>query len=99
MLAQLSDPHIRLGEGEREAAAALARAVAAVNALDPAPDAVLLTGDLANGGDGREDALVKGLIAPLRMPVHALPGTHDIAAPFAAAFGPPEFAVDAGDVR
>ena len=99
MLAQLSDPHIRLGEGEREAAEALAHAVAAVVALDPVPDAVLLTGDLANGGDGREYALVKELIAPLTMPVYAVPGNHDIAEPFAHAFGPPEFAVDVDDIR
>jgi 3',5'-cyclic AMP phosphodiesterase CpdA len=33
------------------------------------------------------------------MPVYAIPGNHDIADPFHEAFGPPEFAVDVGDLR
>jgi 3',5'-cyclic AMP phosphodiesterase CpdA len=99
MLAQLSDPHIRLGDGEREAAAALAAAVAAVAALDPAPDAVLVSGDLADHGDPREYARVKELLAPLAMPVHVLAGNHDDVAALEAVFGPAEYAVRAGPLR
>lgn len=99
MLAQLSDPHIRLTAGADEAAAALAHAVQAVNALDPQPDAVLVSGDLADTADPREYALVRDLLAPLTVPVHVLPGNHDRLPAFEAVFGPPEYAVDAGPLR
>jgi Icc protein len=99
MLAQLSDPHIRLGEGERESAAALAAAVAAVNALDPAPDAVLVSGDLADHGDPREYARVRELLAALERPAHVLAGNHDDVAALEAVFGPAEYAVRVGPLR
>jgi 3',5'-cyclic-AMP phosphodiesterase len=97
MLAQLSDPHIRLGDDAPDRA--LAAAVAAVAALDPAPDAVLVSGDLADTGDPREYARVRELLAPLPMPYHVLPGNHDDVAALEAQFGPAEYAVDAGDLR
>jgi 3',5'-cyclic AMP phosphodiesterase CpdA len=98
MLAQLSDPHIRLGDPA--AADALRTAVAAVAALDPAPDAVLVSGDLADTGDPREYALVRDLLQPLPMPVHVLPGNHDDVAALEAAFDRPvEYEVDAGPLR
>jgi Icc protein len=99
MLAQLSDPHIRLGEGEQEAAAALRAAVDAVRALDPAPDAVLVSGDLTDTGDAREYARVRELLAPLEPPVHVLPGNHDDVPALEAVFGPVEYAVRAGPFR
>jgi Icc protein len=97
MLAQLSDPHIRLGDDAPDRA--LAAAVAAVAALDPAPDAVLVSGDLADTGDPREYARVRELLAPLAMPYHVLPGNHDDVAELEKVFGPAEYAVDAGDLR
>jgi 3',5'-cyclic AMP phosphodiesterase CpdA len=52
-------------------------AVNQVNALSPAPDFVVYTGDIAQ--NGREDQLVKGqkILAKLNMPVHFIPGEHD----------------------
>jgi|tagenome__1003787_1003787.scaffolds.fasta_scaffold20962017_2 3',5'-cyclic-AMP phosphodiesterase len=97
MLAQLSDPHIRLGDDAPDRA--LAAAVAAVVALDPAPDAVLVSGDLADTGDPREYARVRELLAPLPMPYHVLPGNHDNVPELEKVFGPAEYAVDAGDLR
>jgi 3',5'-cyclic-AMP phosphodiesterase len=97
MLAQLSDPHIRLGDDAPDRA--LAAAVAAVAALDPAPDAVLVSGDLADNGDPREYARVRELLAPLPMPYHVLPGNHDNVPELEKVFGPAEYAVDAGDLR
>jgi 3',5'-cyclic-AMP phosphodiesterase len=97
MLAQLSDPHIRLGDDAPDRA--LAVAVAAVAALDPAPDAVLVSGDLADTGDPREYARVRELLAPLPMPYHVLPGNHDNVPELEKVFGPAEYAVDAGDLR
>jgi Icc protein len=97
MLAQLSDPHIRLGDDAPDRA--LAAAVAAVAALDPAPDAVLVSGDLADTGDAREYARVRELLAPLPMPYHVLPGNHDNVPELEKVFGPAEYAVDVGDLR
>jgi Icc protein len=97
MLAQLSDPHIRLGDDAPDRA--LAAAVAAVAALDPAPDAVLVSGDLADTADPREYARVRELLAPLPMPYHVLPGNHDSVPELEKVFGPAEYAVDAGDLR
>jgi 3',5'-cyclic-AMP phosphodiesterase len=51
--------------------------VAALVALDPQPDAVLLTGDLTDDGDPRSYARVRELLAPLAVPVHPIPGNHD----------------------
>jgi Icc protein len=99
VLVQLSDPHIRLGEHADEAAAALARAVDAVNALDPAPEAVLVSGDIANGGGPAEYARAKVLLAPLKVPVHVLAGNHDDVPALEAAFGPSEFAVELDGMR
>src|SRR3954468_8763283 len=97
MLAQLTDPHIRLGDDAPDRA--LAAAVAAVVALDPAPDAVLASGDLADTRDPPEDAGVRELLAPLPMPYHVLPGNHDDVTELEKVFGPAEYAVDAGDLR
>jgi Icc protein len=73
MLAQLSDPHIH----DDDSAAALAAAVRSVLDLAPLPDAVLVSGDLAEHGSAAEYERVRELLAPLPMPVHVLPGNHD----------------------
>lgn len=106
MIVQISDPH---HTGEPEPAGALAAAVAAIGRLEPAPDAVLLTGDIANSADPAEYAQVRELLAPLAMPVHPLPGNHDDRdalreafadhAQLAATSGFVQYAVSAGDVR
>jgi 3',5'-cyclic-AMP phosphodiesterase len=77
LLAQLSDPHVDVGPGDTGSAEALAAAVRAVLALDPAPDALLVSGDLTNDSDARSYERVRELLAPLAMPVHVLPGNHD----------------------
>jgi Icc protein len=77
ILAQISDPHMRVGPDDQGSAAALVKAVDAVLALDPLPDAVLVSGDLADGGTPAEYERVRELLAPLPMPVHVLPGNHD----------------------
>ncbi len=77
IIAQLSDPHIRVGPDDQGSAAALDAAVRSVLALDPRPHAVLVTGDLADSGAPAEYARFRELVAPLPMPVHVLPGNHD----------------------
>jgi 3',5'-cyclic-AMP phosphodiesterase len=71
--------------------------VAALADLDPAPDAVIVTGDLTQLGEPGEYARVRELLAPLPMPVHPLPGNHDVRAALREALladvatGPGEF--------
>jgi Icc protein len=76
-IAQLSDPHIRVGPDDQGSAAALAKAVDAVLALTPLPGAVVVTGDLAEHAAPAEYQRFHELVAPLPMPVHVLPGNHD----------------------
>jgi 3',5'-cyclic-AMP phosphodiesterase len=75
LIAQLSDPHLRLDDEVTHAA--LAAGVARVLTLNPLPAAVILTGDIADSGDPLEHALALDLLAPLPMPVHRLAGNHD----------------------
>jgi 3',5'-cyclic AMP phosphodiesterase CpdA len=77
LIAQLSDPHVDVGPDDTGSAAALAAAVRAVLRLAPAPDAVIVSGDLTNRSDARSYERVRELLAPLAMPVHVLPGNHD----------------------
>jgi len=110
LLAQLSDPHIEAGPAGAgpgpAAAVALAAAVAAVAALRPAPDAVLLSGDVAADGRPEEYALARELLAPLPGPLHVLPGNHDDRAALRGAFDlpgtgaePVRYAVACTDLR
>ncbi|MGE0860490.1 MAG: phosphodiesterase [Gammaproteobacteria bacterium] len=91
LLAQISDTHVQLPGGELDrhydTAGHLARAVAHLNALDPAPDAVLLTGDTVDAGAPAEYARLRETLAPLRAPLFVIPGNHDEREAMRAAFG------------
>jgi 3',5'-cyclic-AMP phosphodiesterase len=60
--------------------------VDAIAALEPAPVAVLFTGDIAADGRPEEYERVRELLAPLAMPVHPLMGNHDRREALRAAF-------------
>ena len=81
LIAQVTDTHIksegRLAYGKVDTAANLARCVEHLVRLDPRPDIVLMTGDLADFGRPEEYRLLRRLIAPLECPVHVIPGNHD----------------------
>ena len=81
LIAQLSDTHItEAGEllaGRIDSAAALARAVDTLLALDTRPNAVLLTGDLTDRGTPGAYAALRRVLARLAMPIYAIPGNHD----------------------
>ena len=108
-IAQISDPHVGLHADATDSIRGLERAVAAVCELDPAPVAVLLTGDLTFDGNPAEYEKVRELLDPLTMPVHPIPGNHDRRENLREAFsdhqgigGAGEFldyAVDCGPVR
>lgn len=72
---------------EIDTAAYLARAVAALNALEPRPDIVVVTGDLCDHGTVAEYENLAPLLAPLRMPVFLIPGNHDSRDGMRALFG------------
>jgi 3',5'-cyclic-AMP phosphodiesterase len=86
IVAHLTDLHLRVGPDDAGSARALAAAVGALAALDPAPGAVLLTGDLTETGDPRAYARLRELLAPLAAPVHPIPGNHDDRDALRAAF-------------
>lgn len=112
-IAQLSDPHIRPAgvryKGVVDANAGLAAAVARLNALDPPPDLVLLTGDVVDEGSAAEYAAAREILGALRARLLVIPGNHDDRAAFRLAFhdhaylpaaGPLHWVVeDAGPVR
>jgi 3',5'-cyclic-AMP phosphodiesterase len=89
ILAQISDPHVTIGPADAGSAEALAAAVAAVNAQDPRPDAVLLSGDVTEHATEREYRLAAELLEPLAMPLHVLVGNHDDADGLRAHLGAP----------
>jgi Icc protein len=80
-LVQLTDLHIRepgrLAYGRLDTAPYLERAVQSVLRLRQPPDAVVITGDLADFGRAAEYAHLARLLAPLAMPVYLMPGNHD----------------------
>ncbi|HEY0837242.1 MAG TPA: phosphodiesterase [Azospirillum sp.] len=90
LIAQITDLHVT-ARGTRafdkvDTNAHLAAAVAHLNALDPRPDLVLLTGDLVNGPKPGEYEMLADLLAPLEPPVRAIPGNHDDRASLRALF-------------
>src|SRR5687767_3509578 len=81
LIAQITDLHItvdgRFPVGEVDTRAALAAAVAELNALVPRPDLVAITGDLINGPLPGEYEVLADILAKLELPWCAVPGNHD----------------------
>lgn len=90
LLAQISDLHIKrpgaLAYRRVDTGAYLARCIAALNALEPRPDAVIMTGDLVDQGDPEQYEHLKTLLAPLQIPYFLLVGNHDDRTALRAAF-------------
>ena len=113
LIVQLSDPHVRpegaLYQGVVDSNAQFAAAIAHVNALDPQPDLVLLSGDLVDHGQDDEYAMLARMLEALEVPVLAIPGNHDereafrrvfTGQPWLPAEGPIDYAVgNRGAVR
>ncbi|MCB2101950.1 MAG: phosphodiesterase [Rhodobacterales bacterium] len=81
IIAQISDLHLRVdGEllrGRIDSQAALEAVIAHVNGLDPQPDVVLATGDLAQKGPGQDYGALRAYLDRIRAPVYVIPGNHD----------------------
>ena len=91
LIAQITDFHIR-AHGEDSTFGIdnntnLRAAVKMLNDLDPAPEVVIGTGDLANRGRREEYAALRDLLAPLEAPIYLIPGNHDVAPHLREAFG------------
>lgn len=77
LLAHLSDTHLTTGVLASEPARCGYQALSRVQALDPRPDCVLITGDLADRGEPAEYEAARELLATVDIPVHVIPGNHD----------------------
>lgn len=90
LIAQISDLHLvpdgTYAYGTVDTGTLLQETLAALLRLDPLPDCVLLTGDLAEAGDAASYARLRAMLAPLPMPCYLLPGNHDDRAALCAEF-------------
>ncbi len=90
LIAQISDLHIKprgtLAYGRVDTAAALSRCIDTLNALQPRPALVVISGDLADTPTAEEYAYLRGLLAPLQLPFVFVPGNHDSRELLRAAF-------------
>ncbi len=81
LIAQITDLHAvedgRLAMEAVDTNAAVDRAVARLNTLRPAPDLVIVTGDLVDQGRPAQYAGVARRLAALACPFVVLPGNHD----------------------
>lgn len=81
LIAHLSDPHLRprghLYQGLVNSNAMFDLAIRHLNTLMPAPDLVLLGGDLVDEGTEAEYSMVREALSAVRQPVLAIPGNHD----------------------
>jgi Icc protein len=99
-IAQISDLHVKregqLAYGRVDTARALARCVAALNGFDPAPDFVVISGDLVDTPTSEEYQHLKQLLAPLKLRFAGVPGNHDGRDMMRAAFPDQPYAMPAG---
>jgi Icc protein len=81
LICQISDTHIkanrRLVYKRVDTATSLEHCIAEILRLPQRPDIVLFTGDIGDLGTPEEYALVRELLAPIRMPIYLIPGNHD----------------------
>ena len=78
IIAQISDTHIALDTPDTDQRILdFERTMADVNALDPAPDVIVHTGDIVHNGRKDEYAQAVATLAKARVPVYVLAGNKD----------------------
>jgi Icc protein len=87
IIAQISDTHIALDVPDADRRIRdFALAIADINALDPAPDAIVHTGDIVHNGRPDEYAQAVAVLALARAPVYVVAGNKDDRLNLRAAF-------------
>lgn len=86
LLAHLSDPHLTTGPLAGGPAAGLHAALGRLLGLPTRPDAVVITGDLADHGRPEEYDQLTELLAGIPLPVYLATGNHDDRGAFLDAF-------------
>jgi 3',5'-cyclic AMP phosphodiesterase CpdA len=87
IIAQISDTHIALDVPDADRRSRDFEAtIADINALDPAPDAIVHTGDIVHNGRPDEYARALSILAAARVPVYVLAGNKDSRESLRAAF-------------
>lgn len=114
LIAQISDPHIRLDgeliEGRIDTFGPLSVCIDRINALPQPPQLVVASGDLADSGSAAEYRRIRAELERLAMPYCVMPGNHDLRAPMREVFGGSpalpasgdghlQYAVDLGEIR
>ncbi len=82
LIAHLSDLHLytrrsETGQARADIRCVVEQIVSDLLSLEPQPDLVVISGDLADGGTDEDYRLIRQLLAPLPMPIMAVPGNHD----------------------
>jgi Icc protein len=102
-IAQISDLHIKpsgtLAYGRVDTAKALERCIAALNEFAPAPDFVVISGDLADAPSVEEYNHLKSLLAPLKLRFAGIPGNHDSREMMRGAFPDAGYAFPSGPLN
>jgi 3',5'-cyclic AMP phosphodiesterase CpdA len=89
IIAQISDTHLALDTPDTDQRIRdLELTVVDINALDPAPDVIVHTGDIVHNGRQDEYAQAVATLAKARAPVYVLAGNKDDRANLRAAFAP-----------
>lgn len=83
VIAHLSDTHL---DGTEEAADRLRRVTDHIRRLDPSPDVIVVTGDLADHGLPEEYSEVDAALS-FDPPVLVVPGNHDVSTPLRVGLG------------
>jgi 3',5'-cyclic-AMP phosphodiesterase len=106
LVVQLSDSHLGASWADVDPAARLAAVLDEVRRLPDRPDAILMTGDLAEHAADAEYGLAQELFSRLALPVYVLPGNHDDRGALRRYFGvsgspdaPVQYAVDLPPLR
>ena len=89
IIAQISDTHIALDTPDANRRIGdFERTIADINALVPAPDVILHTGDIVHNGRQDEYAEAVRILEKARAPVYVIPGNKDDRVDLRAAFSP-----------
>jgi 3',5'-cyclic AMP phosphodiesterase CpdA len=106
LLAQLSDLHLGANWEGVDPQPRLEQVIKAVRSLPNPVDAVVVTGDLTAAGSEADSLMARRLLDRLGVPVHVLPGNHDLRGSLRRAFDLPgegeepiDYSVEVGELR